>query len=248
MAQRKKKSRKSPKKQKQRHGPPHPWRLCPLGQHYRKAHSQSAYTRSDETPVSGSRHRATCVNNRSGLEQIYSEELIAIAERYFSTLSGPPKADSLGFDKGNDFDVYIRGWTRYWNEVLGEKDPLGPDLVKALIATESGFDPKARPPGKSPRRARGLMQITSKTREILKDESGELRDFLVNVDDNELDDPNLNIAAGIRWLFRKKEIARSKIGNAAGWRDAVAEFKEYDDDPRNPQMLKFDEYYKRLKK
>jgi len=68
------------------------------------------------------------------------------------------------------------------------------------------------------------------------------------VDDNKLDDPNLNIAAGIRWLFRKKEIARSKLGNAAGWRDAVAEFKDYDDDPQNPQMLKFDEYYKRLKK
>lgn len=92
------------------------------------------------------------------------------------------------------------------------------------------------------------MQITSKTREILSDESGELKNSLVNVDDKELDDPNLNIAAGIRWLFRKKEIARSKLGKSASWRDAVAEFKDYDDDPQNAQMLKFDELYRRMKK
>jgi hypothetical protein len=83
---------------------------------------------------------------------------------------------------------------------------------------------------------------------ILSDETGELKDFLVNVDDKELDDPNSNIAAGIRWLFRKKEIAQSKLGKKASWRDAVAEFKDYDDDPDNDQMLKFDELYRRLKK
>ncbi|MGK5084131.1 transglycosylase SLT domain-containing protein [Bdellovibrionota bacterium FG-1] len=248
MARRKNGTGRVPKKKKPHQGPPHPWRLCPIGQHYRKAHSQRPYTRRDGTLVSGSHHRATCADNPSGLDQIYSEELTIIAERYFSTLSGLPKADSLGFERGNDFDPYIRGWTRYWNEVLGEKDPLDPDLVKALIATESRFNPTAMPPGKNPRRARGLMQITSKTREILSDESGELKNSLVNVDDKELDDPNLNIAAGIRWLFRKKEIARSKLGKSASWRDAVAEFKDYDDDPQNAQMLKFDELYRRMKK
>lgn len=243
-------SKKRPINTKKRphYGPPHPWRLCPIGQYYRKAHSQRAYTRKDGTRVSGSNHRATCANNPSGLDQIYSEEITEIASRYFSSLSGPPKGDPLGFERGNDYDVLIRGWTRFWNEVLKSKEPLDPDLIKALIATESRFNPKARPLGKNPRRARGLMQVTSKTREILSDENGELKDFLVNVDDKELDDPNLNIAAGIRWLYRKLEIAQSKLGNEANWRDAVAEFKDYDSDPQNAQMLKFDELYKRLKK
>jgi hypothetical protein len=242
------KSRTGKTKKKRSYGPPHRWRLCPIGQYYRKAHPQRSYRRKDGTPVKGSFHRATCIPNPSGLDQIYAVELAVIAERYFSSLSGPPKADSLGFKRGNDFDHLIRGWTRYWNEVIGAQDPLDPDLVKALIATESRFNPKARPPGKSPRRARGLMQITSDTREILASETGELKDFLVNVDDKELDDPNLNIAAGIRWLFRKKEIAQSKLGKKATWRDAVAEFKDYDEDPDNDQMLKFDELYRRLKK
>jgi hypothetical protein len=243
-AVKKKKKRKPPQKL----GPPHPWRLCPIGQYYRKAHQQGAYARKDGTKVKASQHRATCVPNPSGLDQIYTVEMTAIAKRYFSSLSGPPKGDALEYSRGNEFDDLIRGWTRYWNEVLNEADPLDPNLVKALIATESRFNPKARPPGRSPRRARGLMQITSKTREILSDEEGELKDFLVNVDDRELDDPNLNIAAGVRWLFRKKEIAQSKLGKKATWRDAVAEFKSYDDDLDNPQMLKFDKLYERLKK
>jgi len=172
-----------------------------------------------------------------------------IAERFFASPSGPPQADTLDFPRGDEFDPLIRGWTRYWNEVMGESDPLDPNLVKALIATESRFNPKARPPGKSPRRARGLMQITSQTREILSDEAGELKDYLVNVDDRELlEDPNLNVAAGIRWLFRKRKIAQSKLGKKATWRDAVAEFKSYDDDLNNPQMLRFDKLYERLKK
>jgi ABC-type transport system substrate-binding protein len=52
----------------------------------------------------------------------------------------------------------------------------------------------------------------------------------------------LNIAAGIRWLFRKREIAQSKLarGRRATWRDAVAEYKDYDD-PNDPQMLKLKE-------
>lgn len=149
---------------KRRQGPEHPWRLCPLGESYRSAHSQRAYTRSDGTQVRGSQHRPSCVKNRSGFDQLYPEEIAEIARRYFGELKGPPAGDSLGFARGNDFDELIRGWTRYWNEVLGGKDPLDPDLVKALIATESRFNPKARPPGKNPKRARGLMQITSDTR------------------------------------------------------------------------------------
>jgi len=37
--------------------------LCPPGEHWVRAHPQSAYTRSDGTPVSGSHHKAGCAKN-----------------------------------------------------------------------------------------------------------------------------------------------------------------------------------------
>jgi len=188
-----------------------------------------------------------CSENPSHKDSIYPIELAAIAERRFSRLAGLPKADDLGYQNGNKYDDLIRGWTRYWNEILSPQEPLDPDLVKALIATESRFKPEAKPPGGSSNAARGLMQITNKTRKILSDDDGELSDHIINIQRNEVTDPNLNIAAGIRWLFRKKQIAESKIGKKATWRDAVAEFKDYDGDPGSSQMEKFDNLYKRLK-
>jgi len=41
------------------------------------------------------------------------------------------------------------------------------DFVKALIASESGFDPKILANKKNKNSARGLMQITNQTRKIL---------------------------------------------------------------------------------
>lgn len=50
-------------------------------------------------------------------------------------------------------------------------DPLDPNLVKALIATESGFriDPKTN------KIARGIMQVRNTTRKYLADIKGELK-------------------------------------------------------------------------
>ena len=140
-----------------------------------------------------------------------------IAEEHFSGLAGLPKADDLGFgSRGNAFDAVIRGWTQYWNEVLKPTVALDPDLIKALIASESGFNTNS---GIKRRRksAKGLMQLTSQTTESLRNEHGELKDHFVNIPKADLGDPNLNIAGGIRWLFIKLETASSKLGRAATW-------------------------------
>ena len=75
-------------------------------------------------------------------------------------------------------------------------------MVKALIATESGFvqNPKGS-------QAKGLMQITNMTRKILGDLDGELKDHLIHIDQKDITDPVLNIADGTRWLFQKKILA-----------------------------------------
>lgn len=62
---------------------------------------------------------------------------ILIADNYFSSLAGPPTAGKLPYENSDRYDMLIRGWTRYWNDVLQPRDLLDPDLVKALIGTES---------------------------------------------------------------------------------------------------------------
>lgn len=50
-----------------------------------------------------------------------------------------------------------------------------PDMVKALIASESTFKPEA-----VNKKATGLTQVTTDTLKILQDLSGESKDFVFN--------------------------------------------------------------------
>ena len=131
-----------------------------------------------------------------------------------------------GYSNADKFDVEIRGWTQYWNEIFSFPDPLEPNLIKALIASESSFHPNTNiPAGKGQGRARGLMQVTDGTMHILSDHHGELSNYLICFDHSKLLNPSANICAGIRWLFRKKVIADSKLGRKSTWIEAVAEYK-----------------------
>ena len=49
---------------------------------------------------------------------------------------------------------------------------------------------------------------------------------LFHIDQKDLFDPSVNIAAGIRWLFRKKEIADAKLGEAS-WIETIMFYKGY---------------------
>jgi hypothetical protein len=80
------------------------------------------------------------------------------------------------FEKVDNYDVEIRGWVKYWNDIFKFDDPLDPNLVKALIATGSSFDIE---PKRTIKTARRLMQITNKTHRYLRDTKIELRDYLV---------------------------------------------------------------------
>ncbi|MFM8269078.1 MAG: transglycosylase SLT domain-containing protein, partial [Pseudomonadota bacterium] len=143
------------------------------------------------------------------------------------------------------------GWTKYWNDVFKPQTPLDPDIVKALIASESGFDPTILANKKNKNSARGLMQITNDTRKILGDEKGELKDHYLTLTREDLNDPSLNICAGIRWLFRKSEIASSLLGRKATWEETVAEFKgtRRTTKSRTAELMdNFNKYLRRLKK
>ena len=67
-----------------------------------------------------------------------------------------------------------------------------------------------------------------------------MKDHLVNVDEKDLKNPNYNIAAGIRWLFRKKEIASQRLKREATWIVTILLYKGYKniDHPQMKKLLK----------
>jgi hypothetical protein len=70
--------------------------------------------------------------------------------------------------------------------------------------------------------------------------------IFLNLSADDMLDPNLSIAAGTRWLFRKKELAEFSAKRALNWREGVAAFKSVK--PDNQRIMgKFDKYCNELK-
>lgn len=245
-----KRPKKTPKKTPGKKEKLHPWRECPKGHHYRERTSVSAHIR-EGRPVRGHTRTWSCSPNSSGKDQMYPEEMDKIAQRYFHTFKGNPLGTLSDFkEKGDQYDHLIQGWVKYWNDILKPSDPLDPHVVKALIASESSFNSKAWNKRKGLERADGLMQITHRTLRYLKDDFKELKDHYLNLNPKDMVDPNLSICSGIRWLFRKKELAKTTLKRPVLWREAVIAFKglDFNDKTKINEMMKdVDKYYNELK-
>lgn len=200
--------------------------MCPAGQHWVSAHSLHVPI-SKKNPDGVTARVGHCRLNPSKKDQLYPDEIQAMADRHFGRLRKLPTPNRLGRTNGNDYDRIIAGWVKYWNEVLTPVDPLDANLVKALISTETDFKKSKKALAGKGNWARGLMQVTDETIKVLKDEKGEIREFLVNLDENKAFDPNLNICAGIRWLFHKKKLLEGKLKRSATWEEAAMEYKSY---------------------
>ena len=111
----------------------HPWRLCPLGQHWVREHKRHTISGTISVVI------GHCRLNRSRFDQLYADEGTEIAGRYFETNPTDICNKMFEYDKRENVDKYIAGWTKYWNEVLQPSKKLSPNLVKALIASESSF-------------------------------------------------------------------------------------------------------------
>lgn len=207
-----------------------PWRLCPGNEYWRNEHIQGDYTKADGTEVRAHHVRGCCCRRPSGKDQLYSDEIDDIAKEHFASVKRKPnllpKKGKWAPNDPNKFDNDFAGWTKYWNDVMNEKDPLDPNIVKALAASEGMFDPKPKDQKtKNSGYARGLFQLTDKTREILEDEKGELKDHFVHIDGNEVYDPNVSTAGAIRWLYYKRSDATRILKRKATWDEAVQNYK-----------------------
>jgi hypothetical protein len=144
----------------------------------------------------------------------------------------------------------IAGWVQYWNDILKPDIPLDPNLVKALIASESRFIPTLLAKKTDSNSARGLTQFTNGTRKILDGFNGDLKDHLITVTKAELNDPNINICAGVRWLFEKRRLASHYLKKNASWIETIWVYKSVKlaktkEKSENIQTI-FNNFYKRL--
>lgn len=252
---------KASKKKKIESEKSHAWRLCPIGEHWVSDHSLWVPP-TDKRPGYHTTRDGHCASNperskKSVLKDyLTASEMQMIADKHFANLLGSPHAGKLSEYKGADnFDHFIRGWTKYWNDIFKPDEPLDPNLVKALIATESAF--RLKPPAPNAGvagQAHGLIQLTDQAIKALGDPKGELVNHMVKIATEDTYDPNLSIGAAIRWLFRKRDLASRRLKRQATWREAVAEYKSYlpdmvsGKDPDPKQMKKLDDIYERLKK
>ena len=214
----------------------HPWRICPIGEHWVRRHPKHL------GPGKVTDHDGHCRKNKKSKSELYhADELKLIADTYFESLKSEPDVmpapDSLDFPNGNKYDLLIAGWTKFWNEVLGPDELLTPDLVKALMATESSFEmPKDH--ASTDGTTRGLIQVTEGTRKILQNIKGELKNHHLDLTADESREPVINVAAGIRWLHHKKYLLEKRIKRQASWEEATFEYKGIFNDIGKDKRLK----------
>lgn len=160
-----------------------------------------------------------------------------------------PTKEQLSIYKNADkYDEAIAVWTDYFNKKFNADPPLDPDVVKALIASESGFraDPREN------KKAFGITQITTSTLRIVQDPKGEAKDFIFNkIRQKDLKDPNIAIPMGVRWLFRKRATAMNQLKRAPNHEELILEYKgllKSKTDYKNAAFEKYKTEYAKLKK
>ncbi len=151
------------------------------------------------------------------------DEIMAIFRNYNRKGIVYPNQDKLKEYKDADkYDDAIAVWTDYFNKKFKADPPLDPDVVKALIASESGFraDPHEN------KKAYGITQITPETLKIVQDPKGEAREFIFNkMRQKNLKDPNIAIPIGVRWLFRKRATAINQLKRPPDHEELILEYK-----------------------
>lgn len=150
-------------------------------------------------------------------------ELLEIFNSYNQKGLVFPTSDDLEYKKnGLKYDALIAVWTDYFNKIHSADAPIDPNVVKALIGSESGFQDD--PLGND--EAFGIAQITLQTLGILLNPKGEAKDFIFkNILEKDLKNPAIAIPLAIRWLHRKKRTAKSKLGREPNAEELILEYK-----------------------
>ena len=160
----------------------------------------------------------------------------------------PAKRKLTEYKNADMYDEIIAIWTDYFNKKFKTHPSLSPDVVKALIGSESGFDPD--PPKNKV--ALGITQITKETLKILQDPKGEAKEFIFSkIRQKDLKNPAIAIPLATRWLFRKRETASSKLKREPNIDELILEYKgmlKSKTALKEAALQSFKEKYDRLRK
>lgn len=126
------------------------------------------------------------------------------------------------FKNADKYDDLIAFWTDYFNKKLNIDPRLDPNVIKALIESESGF--RLDPPEN--KLAFGISQITRETHKILQDPHGEVKEFIFNkIRQKYLKRAEISIPLSIRWIAYKQSIATVKLGRTPTHEEIILEYK-----------------------
>lgn len=159
-----------------------------------------------------------------------------------------PAKKKLSQPNSDKYDEIIAVWCDYFNKKFNSQPPLDPNVVKALIASESDFleDPPRNP------KATGIAQITPETHRIVQDPEGEVKDFIFrDIRKKDLKNPSIAIPIAVRWLSRKKRLAEGKLGRAVNAEEIILEYKgllKSKSDFKDRALKKFRKEYGQLTK
>jgi hypothetical protein len=132
-----------------------------------------------------------------------------------------PDKKKLNQPNSDKYDEIIAVWCDYFSKKFNVELPLNPNVVKALIASESDF--RLDPPNPI---AIGIAQITPDTLKIFQDPDGEVKDFIFkDIRKKDLKNPSIAIPMAIRWIFRKKRLADGRLGRSANDEEIILEYK-----------------------
>lgn len=178
-----------------------------------------------------------------------SEEIESIFSNYDrKKLIYPASGKLTRYKNADAYDEVIAIWIDYFNEKFNVIPPLDPDVMKALISSESDF--RLDPPGN--KIAFGIAQITKETLEILQDPKGETKDFIFNkIRQKDLKNPHIAIPMGTRWLMYKSKRAEAKLGRPPTHEEIILEYKgllKSRSNYKKAALKKYLEAYEQLKK
>ena len=152
-----------------------------------------------------------------------AKEIKEITKQYKKKGLVYPTPNNLDCKDGNEYDDLIAIWVDYFNSkfITPPLAPLDPNIIKALIGSESDFKKDPRNP-----KAIGIAQITRPTLAALQDPNGEVKEFIFkDIRQKDLKEPEIAIPLSIRWLFRKGETAASKLKRTPTIEELILEYK-----------------------
>lgn len=96
----------------------------------------------------------------------------------------------------------------------------------------------------------GIMQLMPQTLKYISVNSKELKNHFIEINPDNAKDPVINIAVGIRWLFRKYELTKHKLNKEPAWIEVLLDYKGILNDNSDIAVKinqKLEEYLKDLK-